>query len=106
MRLKPQLTSPPTSPFPYSAILGGMLLLLLISTGCSRSPWMKTDGHEVAPTEQLECVRQVQYHGQGEVFEQEVLEQRIEQCMLDKGYKRRPWWLLNDLHWHVNEPAY
>ena len=101
MRLKHQVTSPPTSPFPYFAILGGMLLLLIISTGCSRSPWMKPDGHELSPTEQLECVRQVQHHSQGEVFEQEVLQQRIEQCMLDKGYKRRPWWLLNDLHWHI-----
>ena len=68
---------------------------------------MKTDGHEVGAREQLECVHEVQqFNTQEEVFEQEVLEKRIEQCMLDRGYKRRPWWLLNDLHWHINEPAY
>jgi hypothetical protein len=26
--------------------------------------------------------------------------------MLDKGYHRRPWWLLNDRHWHIKQPAY
>jgi hypothetical protein len=67
---------------------------------------MKPDGHEVTPTEQLECVKQIQQYSQGEVLEQAVLEKRIEQCMLDRGYKRRPWWLFNDLRWDVKEPAY
>jgi len=34
------------------------------------------------------------------------MEQRIEQWMMDKGYHRRPWWLLNDMHWHIKEPAF
>ena len=90
----------------YSAILGGILSLILITGGCSRSPWIKTDGHEVSPTEHLECAHDIQQHSQGEALDQEVLTQRIEQCMLDKGYKRRPWWLLNDLRWDIKEPAY
>ncbi len=78
----------------------------MLTIGCSRSPWMKTDGREVAPSEQSECAKQVQKLSKGEALEQSVLEQRIEQCMLDKGYKPRPWWLFNDLHWHVKEPVF
>ena len=87
-----------------------VLLLGLSLTGCSRSQWIKTDeqgeAHELAPREQLECAQQVQQYTKEEAFEQEDIEQRIEQCMVDKGYKRRPWWLLNDLHWHLKEPNY
>ncbi len=92
--------------FPYRMYLAAGLFIGLSLVSCSRSPWMKTDGHEVSPTEQLECTNQIQQNSNGEVFEQEVLEQRIEQCMLDKGYQRRPWWLLNDMHWHLKQPAY
>ena len=67
---------------------------------------MKPDGHEVSPNEHVACAQDIQRASKDEVLEQKVLEQRIEQCMLDKGYKRRPWWLLNDLHWHLKEPAY
>jgi len=67
---------------------------------------MKTDGHEVSPTEHLECAKEVQQNSKGEVLEQGVLEKRIEQCMLDKDYHRRPWWLLNDMRWDIKEPAY
>lgn len=91
---------------PYRMYLAAGLFIGLSLVSCSRSPWMKTDGHEVSPTEQLECTNQIQQNSNGEVFEQEVLEQRIEQCMLDKGYQRRPWWLLNDMHWHLKQPAY
>ncbi len=78
----------------------------LVLVGCSRSQWIKTDGHEVSKREQLKCLEQVQQQSKGEVFEQGVLEQKINQCLLDKGYKRRPWWLLNDLHWHIKEPTF
>ena len=74
--------------------------------GCSRSPWMKSDGQEVSPAEHLECAKEVQQVSKSEALEQEVLEQRIEQCLLNRGYHRRPWWLLNDLHWHLKEPAF
>jgi len=96
----------PTLESARSIFLGSILLLTFFSNGCSRSPWMKTDGHEVTPREELECVQQVQEHSKGEVLDQEVREQRIEQCMLDKGYARRPWWSLNDLHWHIKKPTY
>ncbi len=82
------------------------LLLCVASFGCSRSTWMKSDGHEAPPDEQVACVQQINRATKGEVIEQELLQQRIEQCMLDKGYHRRPWWLMNDLHWHIKEPAY
>ena len=82
------------------------LFLGLSLVGCSRSPWMKPDGHEVTPTEHVECAKQVQRASKEEALEQDVLALRIEQCMLDKGYHRRPWWLLNDLHWDIKEPAY
>ncbi len=86
--------------FPRFSLLGAALLFAFSAIGCSRSAWIQSDGHEVPPREQVECVRQVQEYSKGEILEQELLEHRIEQCMLDKGYKRRPWWLMNDLHWH------
>jgi len=89
--------------FPFLAI--GLLLGFSI-LACSRSPWMKPDGHEVSPTEHVKCAQQVQQLSNGEALEQVVLTQRIEQCMLDHGYYRRPWWLLNDLRWDIKEPAY
>ena len=82
------------------------LLLGLSLVGCSRSPWIKSDGHEVSATEHLECAQEVQQNRKGEEIDQKVLEKRIEQCMIDKGYHRRPWWLLNDLHWRVRQPIY
>lgn len=106
MPLTYQSSQRTTPKFGCAALSCGLLFLILISTGCSRSPWIKTDGHEVSPTEHLECAHKIQQHSQGEALEQEVLAQRIEQCMLDKGYKRRPWWLLNDLRWDIKEPAY
>ena len=90
----------------YCIYLAAGLFIGLSLVSCSRSPWMKTDGLEVSPTEHVECAKQVQQNSKGEVLEQEVLEQRIEQCMLDKGYQRRPWWRLNDMHWHIKQPAY
>lgn len=98
MHLKHLLTLPATSQFPCLAVLWGILFLILVSCGSSRSPWMKADGHEVGPREQLECVHQVNQTNKGTVLGQKVLKQRIEQCMLDKGYHRRQWWLLNDMH--------
>jgi len=92
--------------FPYYLFLAAGLFISLSLLSCSRSPWMKIDGHEVSPTEHLECAKEVQQNSRGEVFEQRVLEKRIEQCMLDKGYHRRPWWLLNDMRWDIKEPAY
>ena len=85
------------------------LLLLILSfglslVGCSRSAWVKTNGQEVLPEEQLECAQHVHQTSKEEIVEQEILEKRIEICMLDKGYKHRPWWLLNDLHWHLTGP--
>ena len=78
------------------------LLLVGISfLGCSRSPWMRTDGKEATPSEELECAKTIQQGARGEVLDQKVMETRVEQCMLDRGYKRRPWWLLNDLHWDI-----
>ncbi|MDH5429106.1 MAG: hypothetical protein OEY57_13155 [Nitrospirota bacterium] len=106
MPLTPRANQRTSSQRFYSALFGVMVVLILINSGCSRSPWIKTDGHEVSPTEHLECAHNIQRHSQGEVLEQEVLTQRVEQCMLDKGYKRRPWWLLNDLRWDIKEPAY
>ena len=91
---------------PYCIYLAAELFIVLSLVSCSRSPWMKTDGHEVSPREHLECSQQIQQNSNGEVFEQKVLEQRIEQCMLDKGYRRRPWWQLNDMHWHIKNPAF
>ena len=92
--------------FPSHPIIATSFLFCLLVMGCSRSPWMKADGHEVPPSEQLECVQEVNRASEGEVLGQDILEQRIEQCMLDRGYHRRPWWLMNDLHWHIKEPAY
>ncbi len=89
-----------------STFLAFGLLLGLSLFGCSRSPWIKSDGHEVSATEHLECAQEVQQNRKGEELDQKVLEQRIEQCMIDKGYRRRPWWLLNDLHWRVRQPIY
>ena len=57
------------------------------------------------PKEQLECAHYVHQSDKEEIFDQELLEQRIEQCMLDKGYKHRPWWSLKDLHWDFKEPT-
>ena len=74
--------------------------------GCSRSPWIKPDGHEVSATEHLECAQEVHQKRKGEELDQKVIEKQVEQCMLDKGYRRRPWWLLNDLHWQVRQPVY
>ncbi len=82
-----------------------LLLLSLSFLGCSRSPWVKTDGHEATPSDELECVKTVHDQAGDEVLDQDVIETRVEQCMLDRGYKRRPWWLMNDLHWHIKEPA-
>ncbi len=82
-------------------LFGGLALM-----GCSRSQWIQIDGHEVSKTEQLKCAQQVQQQNKEKVFEQDVLEQKIKQCLLDKGYKRRPWWLLNDLHWHIKQPTF
>ena len=95
--------------FPLS--IAALLLLLGLSfSGCSRSAWIRTDvqgvAHEVAPREQLECAQRLQQDTKEWVLEQEIIEQRIEQCMLDKGYQRRPWWLLNDLHWHLKKPNF
>jgi hypothetical protein len=94
-----------TSPrFPYYIYLAAGLFIGLSLVSCSLSPWIKTDGdeiHEVTPAEQAECVHQVNQASKGEVLDQKTLKQRIEQCMLDKGYHRRQWWELNDLHWNV-----
>ncbi len=89
-----------------STFLAFGLLLGFSLFGCSRSPWIKSDGHEVSATEHLECAQEVQQNRKGEEIDQKVLEKRIEQCMIDKGYHRRPWWLLNDLHWRVRQPIY
>jgi hypothetical protein len=89
-----------------STFLAFGLLLGLSLFGCSRSPWVKTDEHEVSATEHLECAQEVQQNRKGEELDQKVIEKRIEQCMIDKGYHRRPWWLLNDLHWQVRQPIY
>lgn len=59
---------------------------------------MKPDGHEVSPNEHVECAKEVQVASKDEVSEEGMLARRIEQGLLDKGYHRRPWWLLNDLH--------
>ena len=94
------------SHIPSVTILSSLLLFLLFSSsGCSRSPWVKPDGHEVSSEEQIECVTLVDRTTRGDNLSQEALQNRIEQCMLDKGYQRRPWWLLNDLHWHIKEPS-
>lgn len=86
-------------------IFGSILFLLILGTGCSRSPWIKSDGGEVSSEEQIECVTLVHRATPAESLNQEALQRRIEQCLLDKGYRRRPWWLLNDLHWHIKEPS-
>ena len=99
------VTHIPFQRFSFNIILLSLSLGLLL-VGCSRSSWIKTTGQEVTPKEQLECLQDVQKSSKEEAFEQEILEQRIEQCMLDKGYKLRPWWLLNDLHWHIKKPTF
>lgn len=91
---------------PYDIFLTTILFLGLSLIGCSRSPWIKADGHEVSPPEHLECAQQVKTNSHGEGLEQEILKQRIEQCMVDKGYRRRPWWLLNDTHVTIREPTF
>lgn len=78
------------------------LLLGLSIVGCSRSLWVKADGHEVSPNEQLECSIHVQEANKSQDYvDQVTLKQQIEQCMINKGYNQRPWWLLNDAHWRA-----
>lgn len=60
---------------------------------------MKSDGHEVAPKEQLACAEEIGGDKANQVLDHDELQPKIEDCMLAKGYHRRPWWLLNDLHW-------
>jgi len=81
-----------------------IIFLGVFLVGCSRSPWVKDDGNEVSPKDHVACAQVVQRESQGEFLENEILTERIEKCMVDRGFHRRPWWQLNDLHWHVKEP--
>ena len=65
--------------FRHSTILALGLLMGFSFFACSRSAWIKPDGHEVSPTEQLDCAQHAQENSRGEVLEQ------LEQCMLNKG---------------------
>ena len=57
-------------------------LIGLSMVGCTRSLWVKSDGHEVSPNEQLECSLHVQETNNGQDYvDQETLKQQIEQCM-------------------------
>ena len=81
-------------------LVGTCLIIGLFAlSGCSRSAWMKSDGREVAPKEQLACAEEIGGDKANQVLDHDELQPKIEDCMLAKGYHRRPWWLLNDLHW-------
>ncbi len=76
-----------------------LTIILLAISACSRSAWIKSDGHEVAPAEQLACAEEILETEENQVLDHVELQPKIEACMQTKGYHRRPWWLLNDLHW-------
>lgn len=92
---------PYTSRIKYGIWLGIGFILCLAISSCSRSAWMKSDGREVAPKEQLACAEEVGGATQNQSLDHDELQPKIEECMQAKGYHRRPWWLLNDLHWEV-----
>ncbi|GJL66582.1 MAG: hypothetical protein NPIRA05_15530 [Nitrospirales bacterium] len=62
---------------------------------------MKPDGREVSPYEQLTCAEEVREMPENHALNHDELQPKIESCMEGKGYHRRPWWLLNDLHWDI-----
>ncbi len=97
-------THPPLRRFSFSILILTLSLGLSL-TGCKRSLWIKPDGREVLPREQLACAEYVHQSPKEDIVEQEILEQRIEQCMLDKGYQHRPWWSFKDFHWDLKEPT-
>ena len=66
---------------------------------------MKEDGREVAPNEQLACAEEIGSAPENQALIHHELQPKIEACMKAKGYHRRPWWLLNDLHWNVRPPS-
>ena len=78
------------------------LMLFLFMCGCSRSAWMKLDGNEVSPKEQLSCAEEIGEAPENRSLDYEELQPKIEACMLNKGYQRRPWWHMKDLHWNVH----
>ncbi|GJL51305.1 MAG: hypothetical protein NPIRA01_25320 [Nitrospirales bacterium] len=90
-----------TSRFTGTIWIGIILILGLLLTGCSRSAWMKPDGREVSPYEQLTCAEEVREMPGNHALNHDELQPKIESCMEGKGYHRRPWWLLNDLHWNI-----
>ena len=85
--------------------LGFSILLCLTTSACSRSAWMKEGGREVAPSEQLACAEEVGGAPENHALTHQELQPKIEACMKAKGYHRRPWWLLNDLHWNISPPS-
>ncbi|WP_447971284.1 hypothetical protein [Nitrospira sp. M1] len=85
--------------------IGVVLAACLTLTACSRSAWMKADGREVSPNEQLTCAEEVGELPENHALNHDELQPKIEACMKGKGYHRRPWWLLNDLHWNISPPS-
>ena len=66
-----------------------IIIFWLGIAACSRSPWMKPDGHEVSPQEQLVCTQEVQTQIKGQTPTHDEMVAKIETCMIDKGYQRR-----------------
>ncbi|GJL61438.1 MAG: hypothetical protein NPIRA04_00920 [Nitrospirales bacterium] len=85
--------------------IGSALVFCLLLTACSRSAWMKPDGREVSPNEQLACAEEIRDMPENHALSHDELQPKIEACMTGKGYHRRPWWLLNDLHWNIRPPS-
>ena len=77
--------------------LAGCTLMLTKLAHCSMSPWMKPNGDEVSPDEQLKCTEEAQSKIEGPTITKDELVAKMESCMIEKGYERRSWWQLNDM---------
>ena len=96
----------PYSRVPISRLFLGLTIFVCVMLGaCSRSAWMKADGHEVSPNEQLACAEEVRKAPENRALNHDEIQPKIDACMEAKGYHRRPWWLLNDLHWNIRPPS-
>ncbi|MCA9472500.1 MAG: hypothetical protein MRJ96_16760 [Nitrospirales bacterium] len=85
--------------------LGLCVVFGVILGACSRSAWMKPDGREVSPNEQLACAEEIREAPENRTLNHDEIQPKIDNCMKAKGYHRRPWWLLNDLHWNITPPS-
>ena len=75
----------------------GCTFVLTKLAHCSVSPWMKPNGDEVSPDEQLECTKEAQDKIKGSTITRDELVAKMESCMIERGYERRSWWQLNDM---------